>query len=71
MEPKDFCYWLQGYLEISALEVNGTNEAPKLNALQIKVIQEHLALVLRKVTGVTRPYSDGRTGPNGPTGPTC
>ena len=42
MEPRDFCYWLQGMLELGN---------PKdLNAEQVLCIKDHLALVFEKVT---------------------
>jgi hypothetical protein len=40
MEPRDFCYWLQGYLEL-------TNNA-ELNELQLELVGRHLNLVLKK-----------------------
>ncbi len=42
MEAINFVYWLQGYLELS--------QDVSLNDEQIKIIQEHIALVLTKVT---------------------
>ncbi len=43
MTSRDFCYWLQGYIEIRANELN-----PKgLNTEQVKCIEKHLALVFR------------------------
>lgn len=42
MTPENFVYWLQGYLEI-------TNQK-ELDESQVKVIQEHLNLVLCKIT---------------------
>ena len=42
MTPENFCYWLQGFMEVQA----PTN----LNEQQIAVIQEHLNLVFNKVT---------------------
>lgn len=59
MEPRDFCYWLQGYLELT----NNT----ELNALQLELIRRHLNLVLKKHPLMMA----GLTGPAGPTGPTC
>jgi len=40
--PENFCYWLQGYLELS--------EKGGLSSQQVKVVREHLALVMQKVT---------------------
>lgn len=54
MEAKDFCYWLQGYLELS--------NANSLTEEQIKQIKEHLNLVFTKVTSsqiLTQPCSPG------------
>ena len=45
MKPRDFCYWLQGHLEIDA--PNGVSE---LSREQVQVIQDHLDLVFKKVT---------------------
>jgi hypothetical protein len=42
MTAENFTYWLQGYLEVSG--------AKELNEEQLKVIQDHLKLVLTKVT---------------------
>jgi hypothetical protein len=42
MTPENFCYWLQGYMEL-------TPDA-KLTDEQVKVIKEHLQLVFNKAT---------------------
>lgn len=42
MTPENFCYWLQGYFEISHTKT--------LNAMQIQVVQDHLNLIFDKVT---------------------
>lgn len=42
MEPLNFAYWLRGYLELA--------KPTKLNAEQIQEINNHLDLVLKKVT---------------------
>ena len=47
MSPENFCYWLQGYFEIA----ESGEQLESLDEDQIQVIQEHLALVLNKVTG--------------------
>jgi len=44
MTAENFVYWLQGYLEIS------NKEDIKLDSEQIKIIQDHIKLVLNKVT---------------------
>lgn len=41
-DPKAFVFWLQGYLELSG--------AKTLDAQQVQMIKEHLALVLNKKT---------------------
>jgi len=58
MEFRDFCYWLQGYLELK-------DKKDPITVEQIKVIQQHLNLVLQK-----HPHM-GVLGINGPTGPQC
>ena len=42
MTAEQFCYWLQGYMEMS--------EAEKLDEKQVKIMKDHLALVFDKVT---------------------
>ena len=42
MSPEQFCYWLQGLLEVG--------NPKELNETQIKIIKDHLALVFNKVT---------------------
>ena len=42
MTSRDFCYWLQGYLEINAADVNPTKG---LGPTQVECVQKHLALV--------------------------
>lgn len=49
MTARDFCYWLQGYFEISGQqpqppEPHGMNG---LNSEQVKMIERHLALVFK------------------------
>ena len=43
MQPNEFCYWLQGFFELS-----GANIA--LNDSQIALVKEHLQLVFHKET---------------------
>jgi hypothetical protein len=38
----EFCYWLQGFLELA--------DPKRLTASQVKMIQQHLDLVFTKVT---------------------
>lgn len=42
MEAIQFAYWMQGALELGQLK--------ELNAQQVVIVQDHLNLVLRKVT---------------------
>lgn len=42
MTPENFVYWLQGMLEIG--------DVKKLNKEQVKIIKDHINLVLTKVT---------------------
>ena len=42
MTPRDFVYWLQGYLEIENPETIGEK--------QVQIIKDHLQLVFKKVT---------------------
>ena len=47
MKSLDFCYWLQGFFEISK-----DSELKNLDENQVKTIQEHLQLVLKKETSI-------------------
>jgi hypothetical protein len=47
MTPENFCYWLQGYIEIS--------ETKTLTSEQLQVVWEHLNLVFNKVTSMSIP----------------
>jgi len=52
MTPENFCYWLQGYFEIS--------DSKELTEKQINVIQSHLHLVFNKAPNLYRmPYKGG------------
>lgn len=53
MTPENFCYWLRGYIELSG---PGTNLSPE----QIKIINDHLSLVMQKVTPVTFDWTDAK-----------
>lgn len=44
MSPENFCYWLQGYFELSGEE--------DLSMEQVEVIRDHLKLVFMKLTTV-------------------
>lgn len=46
MTPENFCYWLQGYIEIS----RATNQALVITDKEVKVIEDHLKLVFKKET---------------------
>lgn len=43
MEANDFCYWLQGFFEMSG--------AKALDENQVETLKKHLALVMVNVTG--------------------
>lgn len=59
MTPEQLVYWLNGFFELSG--------ATTLNEQQVKVIKEHIALVLTKVTPtIVQPYVDPYTYPNVP-----
>lgn len=48
MTSRDFCFWLQGYLEIATAKLPTPN--PKdisLSASQVDMIRRHLALVFK------------------------
>lgn len=45
MTPQDFCYWLQG-----ALELTSTNT---FDEQQVAIIKEHLSLVFKKETKIS------------------
>lgn len=47
MTPEQFVYWLQGFVEISGKK--------ELDETQLKIVQDHLDLVLIKVTPERRP----------------
>lgn len=55
MTPENFCYWLQGYFELNA--VNGSNT---LTDTQTKVIQEHLQKVFTTPKPITIDWSGTR-----------
>ena len=42
MSPDSFCYWLNGFFEISGQK--------KLTQQQVQIIKDHLDLVFKKVT---------------------
>jgi hypothetical protein len=44
MNEREFCYWLQGFFEL------GGQDVVELSAEQVQIIEDHLALVFKKVT---------------------
>lgn len=48
MNAEQFVYWLQGYFELEMART--THQSPIITANQSKVIMDHLALVMNKVT---------------------
>lgn len=48
MDPLNFCYWLQGFFEVTDANNKGN---VVLSGKQVDTIQEHLQLVFKKVTG--------------------
>ncbi len=49
MSPENFCYWLQGYNELSG--------GRPIDTVGWKVLQDHLALVFNKVTPKRQIYN--------------
>jgi hypothetical protein len=47
MTSRDFCFWLQGFLELRASETPGINTAQGLNYDQTQCLRKHLALVFK------------------------
>lgn len=45
MTSRDFCYWLQGYIEIGGADKN--KGAETLSYQQVECIQKHLAMVFK------------------------
>lgn len=50
MQPTDFCYWLQGFVEL-----NGEQPTPE----QWKSIKEHLQTVFKKITPIVSTPNTG------------
>jgi len=44
MTPENFCYWLRGYVELS------TQDVIDLTPKQVQIINDHLELVMKKIT---------------------
>ena len=55
MTPENFVYWLQGYFELNDTAGSGTLRL--LREEQLKVIKDHLKLVLEKKTPAWIPPS--------------
>jgi hypothetical protein len=47
MTPNDFCYWLQGFIEINDAD---PNKDKNITEYQVQVIKDHLNLVFEKKT---------------------
>ncbi len=47
MTPEQFCYWLQGVFEVGNIA--------ELNVEQVKIVKQHLGLVLTNVTQLSDP----------------
>ncbi len=50
MTSRDFCFWLQGFLELhdpSQGETTPGDARPKLNVTQVECVKRHLALVFK------------------------
>lgn len=45
MTARDFCYWLQGKLEIDAADIGCETNGKPLSSAQVEVIKKRLALV--------------------------
>lgn len=48
MSPDSFCYWLNGFFEIS--------DQKELTPQQVHIIKDHLNLVFKKVTPIYNDY---------------
>ena len=47
MTSRDFCYWLQGYLEITTHGGGAAPAVPSLDGPQLLCVQRHLAMVFK------------------------
>lgn len=50
MTPEQFVYWLQGFFEISEVDLNKKNMSETLSIQQVQVIRDHLKSVFDKQT---------------------
>lgn len=62
MTPENFCYWLQGYIELRHAEncvprPHGANEPPAIhfNESQLEEIKRHLGLVMKRQKLIENP----------------
>lgn len=62
MQSRDFCFWLQGFFEMT----QDTADNLSLNSTQVKLIKEHLDLVFRHDTEPVQSPSVNTTGPSNP-----
>lgn len=46
MKASEFCYWLQGYLEVRSVGT-GTQAGGPIERDQVKMIEQHLAMVFK------------------------
>lgn len=53
MNAENFIYWLNGYFEIR----EATGASVTLDSGQVKVIRDHIALVMDKVTPTIKPQT--------------
>lgn len=47
MTSRDFCYWLQGFFEITDANNGGHSRSYSLNEAQVDMLKRHLALVFK------------------------
>lgn len=60
MTPDNFCYWLQGYIEIQ----RATGQPIVITDREVRVIEEHLNLIFnKKVTYPIKAFGDVLTTP--------
>lgn len=47
MTSRDFCFWLQGYLELSKVDANKASAGAQLSLEQVACISKHLGYVFQ------------------------
>lgn len=47
MTSRDFCYWLQGYMEIATVGASNMPSKAVMTEKQVEIIQKHLNLVFK------------------------